>query len=251
MLSRIGASTWPADTGGARTPFALVGRIPRPLAPVASAAIPGLGQLMLHQDRFVAYAALETFVLLQYAKDIHESNVQQSQSRDLALRVARKDFVDPANAPNGPWDYYETLEEYVQSGRYTLVPGAIVPDTTSGTYNAKIWLEARLNHWANPDVPPPTGSAAYNAAIDEYARRATQPQYRWSWINAELERDLYIAQINKRNDAFRHATTDLSIILANHILSMVDAFATIRVQAMESGTHRLGVTTSIPVPRLP
>ncbi len=239
------------DTNPSRAPFTLVSRIPKPLAPVASAVIPGVGQLMLKQDRFVAYAAVEAFVLFQYAKDVHESNVQQSQSRDLALRVARKGFVDSSNAPVGPWDYYETLEHYVQSGKYTLTSGSIVPDTTRGSYNAYVWATARANHWPNPDQPPPVGSPAYTAAIEEYASKAVPAQFAWSWINAELEQNLYVAQINKRNDAFRHATTDLSIILANHILSMVDAFATIRVQAVEAGDHRLGITTSIPLPRLP
>jgi hypothetical protein len=166
---------------------------------------------------------------------------------NLALQVARAPFVSPAAAPAGNWDYYETLEHYVESGKYSLVNGAVVPDTTPQTYNAYIWNLARLNHWANPNQPPPQGSAEYAAAINEYTRRAAKPGFQWSWRDHQLEQDLYREDINHRNDAARRATFDLAIVMANHVLSMVDAFATWRLQSLQGSAQ--GARLSIPMPR--
>lgn len=221
--------------------------VPKPLAPVASAVLPGAGQLVLHQDRFLAYIALEGFLWLQYAKDLHESRDQRNASVDLALRVARAPYVLPAHAPDAGWDYYERLEDYVQSGSYTVIAGKPVPDTTVGSYNAFVWLQARLNHWANPNDPPPVSSPAYQAALAEYAARATQGPFQWSWVGHQLEQDLYRASINKKNDAFRHATSEFGVILANHILSLVDAFATVRIQSIKAGGQAKHVSATVPI----
>jgi hypothetical protein len=102
----------------------------------------------------------------------------------------------------------------------------VQPETDENTYNGAMWALARSNFWPDPGAPPPTTSAEYQHALQFYESRAVPPDYRWSWRNAQLEQDLYRKRINKANDAVRRSTSDLGIILANHVLSAVDAFTT-------------------------
>jgi hypothetical protein len=88
-------------------------------------------------------------------------------------------------------------------------------------------------------------SAAYASSISLYLQRAVLPEFAWSWRNAALEYDLYRRSIQRSNDAYRRARTQLGVLLANHLLSMADAFATIRVRAplsLQRGEWAVGVT---------
>ncbi|MDE3128454.1 MAG: hypothetical protein KGL38_10640 [Gemmatimonadota bacterium] len=223
-------------------------RIPAWSAPIASAILPGAGQAVLGQQRSVAYLALEAFVWLQYFKDQRDWRQQRAAYRDLAATVARSPFT--ANPPLGDWAYYESMEHYLESGVYSVSGSAadVQPETNEGTYNGAMWLLARTNYWPNPAVAPPVSSPEYQSALRFYESRAVRPEYRWSWRNAQLEQDLYRRTINKANDAVRRATSDLGIVLANHVLSMVDAFSTWRLAASRGpgSDYRVGWTVPLP-----
>jgi hypothetical protein len=215
-------------------------------APIASAVLPGAGQVTLHQDRFVGYMAVESYALLQYANDLNEGRRQRRAYRNLAATVARV-FFSPSR-PLGPFAYYERMEHYVESGVYDVNPGdGLQPETDTLTYNGAVWLLARQTFFANPDSMPDSSSASYQSAIAFYERRAVGPDFRWSWRNAQLEQDLFRRTIGRSNDAFRQSVTDLGIIIANHVLSTVDAYVAVRLSrgtsAMGSET---GATVSVP-----
>ena len=216
-------------------------------APVASLLLPGLGQALLHQDRFVAYLALEAWGVLEFANQRQEARRQQDRYRALAADVARA-LYGPS-WPTGSWAYYESMEHYVESGVFDRLPGGDVdPDINADTYNGAMWLLARTTYWSDPNVAPSTESAEYRRAINFYLNRAVRAEYRWSWRNAQLEQDLYVRTIRRSNTAFREARNALGALLANHLLSSVDAFVTLRVEGLEGGASGgFAVRASVPI----
>lgn len=206
-------------------------------APVASLLLPGTGQALLHQDRFVAYLALEAWAVLEFANQRTEGRRQQTRYRALASDVARALYG--TTHPVGSWAYYESMEHYLESGVFDRVPGGDVdPDIDVSTYNGAMWLLARTTYWSNVDVAPSTASAEYRRAMNFYLDRAVRAEYRWSWRNAQLEQDLYIRTIRRSNTSFRGARAALGAVLANHLLSAIDAFVTLRVEGLDGGGGR-------------
>ena len=206
-------------------------------APVASLLLPGLGQAVLRQDRFVAYLAVEAWALLEFANQRTEAGRQQNRYRDLARDVARS-LVGP-RAPVGTWAYYEAMEHYVESGVFDRLPGGDVdPELDVDTHNGAMWLLARQTYWADPAISPPASSVEYRSAYNFYLDRAIRSEYRWSWRNAQLQQDVYVRTIRRSNTAFREARQVLGFVIANHLLSSVDAFVTLRVEGLEGGSGR-------------
>ena len=222
--------------------------VPAWTAPLASAVVPGAGQAVLHQQRSVAYLAVEAFVWLQYFKDRRDWQQQRTAYRDLAAQVARSPFT--GNPAVGAWAYYETMEHFLESGVYSLSGSTtdVQPESDESTYNGAMWLLARRNFWPNPSVAPPVSSPEYQHALQFYESRAVRPEYRWSWRNAQLEQDLYRRTINKANDAVRRMTSDLGVLLANHVLSTVDAFAVLQLRASESARGEFQLEWQLPSP---
>lgn len=203
------------------------------LAPVASAIIPGAGQIMLGNNRSVAYMAVEVLGWWQYRKHVQERAAQEAAFKELARRVARSHF-SPAGG-DGNWTYYEMMRDYVESGDYTTSDnGSIVPPTDTATFNGHVWVDALRTHTSTAD------------ALAQYEQRAVRPDLQWSWKNARLQWDLFSQLTEKRNDANRAAARDLLLVAGNHLLSMVDAFATFRVQVRpaEGGGASLGASIS-------
>ncbi len=204
-------------------------------APVASMLLPGMGQALLHQDRFIAYLALEAWSVLEFSNQRTEARRQQSRYRGLARDVARSLYGQVR--PVGSWAYYESMEHYLESGVFDREPGGNVdPDLDESTYNGAMWLLARTTYWTDPALAPSTESAEYRHAINFYLDRAVRSEYRWTWRNAQLEQDLYIRTIRRSNISFRAARAALGAVLANHVLSAVDAFVTLRVEGLEGGS---------------
>ena len=204
-------------------------------APLASAVVPGSGQAMLGQDRFVGYLALEAYGWMRFVVDRREGERQRESYRRLARRVARAYF--PGAHPDGDFEYYERMQHWVESGVYDLEPGGLVePETDTSTFNGAAWLLARQTFWEDPDEPPPPESSAYRDAMDFYTRRAVRAEYRWSWRNAQLEQDLFARTIARSNSAFRRSIQDVGLLTANHVLSTVDAYVTVRLRRGEAGS---------------
>jgi hypothetical protein len=197
--------------------------------PLASTVLPGAGQALLGQDRFIAYLAVEAFGLLGFVEQNGEARRERERYRGLARDIARSAF--PGNRPVGAWAYYETMEHYIESGVFDRFPGGeFSPEIDQSTANGALWLLARQTYWRSPTVEPDHASAEYRRAIAMYIDRAVRPEYRYSWRNAQLEQDLYRRSIARSNQAYRDATTQVAVLIANHLLSTVDAYVTLRLR---------------------
>jgi hypothetical protein len=199
----------------------------------ASALIPGAGQAMLGVERFVPYAAFETYSWTQYAAHSRASVRERSGYRSLAARVARSAFT--IVLPVGGWEYYERMEHFLESGVYEVVAGGVLdpePDTT--TYNGSVWLLARRTYWTDVNSAPDTSAREWKLAASFYKRRAYDQTYRWSWRNAQLEYDEFRRLIRRSNDSKRKSLQDLGAVIADHLLSTVDAYITVRVRRRPS-----------------
>lgn len=228
----------------------LVGRDSAWWVPLASAAVPGWGQIRLGQDRFVAYLAVEAYSVIGYINDLNALHRERERYVGLARDVARA-FV-PGNYLIGDWDYYEAMEKHLESGVFDRTPGTgqFSPEVDTTTYNGAIWLRARrLSDWPNPNVEPNHSSAVYQAAVSYYVAHAVRPEYRWSWRNAQLEWDLYRQIIRRKNDVGREAGHYLAAIAVNHLLSTIDAFITLRLRGgLGAPRDAYRLSASIPFP---
>jgi hypothetical protein len=229
---------YPADSIPTSVPAPIAGpRASAPTlryAPVASALVPGAGQFMFRDDRFIAYAAVEVLSWWKYIKDSQEQNRQEALFKELARGAARSHFS--TSLPDAGWSYYELMRDWVESGRYSQTPsGPVVPETNDSTYNGTRWQLAQATH-----VNDPAG------ALAEYERIAIKPDFQWSWRNAGFQYDIYKRTTENRNDAAHAAVTDLSIIAANHVLSMVDAFVTFRLQVQTDANGRTRIGARVP-----
>jgi len=197
-------------------------------APVASAVVPGSGQFALRQQRSVAYVVAEAFLLVQYLAAQRDGNRERAAYRDLALNVARKAFAGKAL---GTWDYYERLEQYLESGAYDRIPGgAVDPETDATTYNGARWQLARETYWRDPNSAPPTSSAEYQRALAFYERSAVTDAFRWSWRDAQLQQDVYIQTIRSANRSYQRAVNMLGVVAVNHLASLIDAYVSVRIR---------------------
>ncbi|MBI1808708.1 MAG: hypothetical protein HYR75_02315 [Gemmatimonadetes bacterium] len=213
--------------------------------PLASLVVPGSGQLLLGQPRAIAYAAVEAFTVFGYLNQHSEMVRERNRSQALAHDVARALY--PGSLPVGPWAYYEDMEKYVESGVYTRVPGSVVPETDVSSYNGWLWADVRQRYSVPGNVQTDDGSAAYQKAITEYKARAIRDEYRWTWRNAELEQDVYRQAIRSKNQANRDAMANLRLMAANHLLSMLDAFVTLRLSGrFGANGDDTGFTASLP-----
>ena len=239
-----------AETGPARLWRAVDSTVgATPWAVLASAVVPGTGQALLKQDRLVAYLAVEAYAWARYVADAREGRQARATYRNLASEVARRPFS--ATRPVGDFDYYERMEKFVESGAFDAIPGGDLdpePDTT--TANGAIWLLARQTYWSNPSQAPPRSSAEYGFAEAFYRERAVGSDYRWSWTNARLEYAEFRRTIRRSNNAYRNSLADLGLVIANHALSTVDAFITVRLRRHGDVTgQRFELTGSLPLGR--
>jgi hypothetical protein len=219
-------------------------RVRPEVAPLLSALVPGAGQAVLGQDRSVVYAAVEVFLLIRRVSDARAQTLQERDYRALARQVSRAHFS--ATTPDGDWDYYESMERYLESGAFSLSPTELVPETDTTTFNGSQWRLVQRNHGVDPSAPD-LSSDAYRAALADYASQAAPADFLWSWRNAQLEWDLFRRTINKRNDAAHAVGLDVTLLLANHVLSTVDAFSSYRLRVSPTRTGGTAVSASIPI----
>jgi hypothetical protein len=198
--------------------------------PLASLILPGAGQLLGRQDRGAVYLAAEVFVLSTFVRLNQEARADAERFRALAYEVARRQFV--ATRRDSVFEYYEQMERFTESGRYDADPGpAFVPESDARTYNGSVWLLARRTWWSNPDVPPDPMSLQYINAVLFYQARAVGPAFQWSWRDHALEQGVFRETIRKSDDGFRQAQNQLGLLLANHVVSAVDALISSRLAA--------------------
>jgi hypothetical protein len=195
-------------------------RVKSQLAPVASAIVPGMGQLMQGRHRALAYFAVEVVGWWKLARDVQDRADEVGEFKDLARRIARAHF-DPTG-PDGDWQYYEAMRDNEESGVYTKVPGSVVPEDRLDTFNGKVWDRAL---GTTPDSA---------AALDLYKQQAYKPEMLWSWRNAGFQFDSFVRATELKNNANNAVNADIAVIVLNHVISMIDAYSVFRLE-----THRL------------
>lgn len=212
---------------------------------LASAMLPGGGQLILRQKRAAAYLAVEAAGLVQHFSEKRKGRRERDRYRRIAYTVARAGFSP--DGPRGDWDYYERMGKFVASGAFDGVPGGGVdPETDIETYNGTIWLLARETYWRDAADSPAEATPEYAAALRFYSDRAVRDDMRWSWAGQPEAFQGFRSAIDASNSAFRSATQSAGIVLANHFLSAVDAYVSVnmRIRRMENGS--LSFSASIP-----
>lgn len=211
---------------------------------IASAILPGAGQAMMRQKRSAVYFALEAAGIAYYVTQQREGNRERREYRSLSRNVARAQLSP--TGPDGSWDYYERMEKYVASGAYDRVPGGDVdPETDSETFNGAMWLLARQTYWRDPEVAPSPQSEEYRSALSFYVERAAKPEFLWSWASNAAAYQNYRSAIAGSNSAFRNAEQTVSLVLANHFLSAIDAFASIRMRVRRDGAGTTTLSASL------
>jgi hypothetical protein len=198
--------------------------------PLASLLVPGTGQLLAHQDRGAVYLAAEVYLVSRFLQLDREAMAEAQRFQNLAFDVARRTY--------GPvrrdtiFEYYEQMERFAESGAYDADPGgAFAPETDSVTYNGSVWLLARRTYWEDPNVPPDPTSPQYWKALQFYQARAVGPSFQWSWRDHSLEHEVFRDYIKRSDNAFRRAQNQIGLVLANHVLSAVDALISARLSA--------------------
>lgn len=204
-----------------------------------SAVVPGAGQRALGLERWAVYIAVEAWGWLSYVQHHHQGRVLERQYRDLAWNVARRISVGPRQ--DGPWPYYEAMEHYQASGSLDTNPeqAGVQPETKLDTYNGQVWQLAQELYMPPASTPYSPTSSQYQTALAYYLKNAITPQFAWSWGDDLLEQNLYSSVIHRSDQAYRHAKTLLGLILANHIVSAVDALVVERLRATGAREIRL------------
>jgi hypothetical protein len=199
-------------------------------ASLLSALVPGGGQWLMGRERWIPYAAVEVWAWSQFLQRRSEGRDLQRRYRDLAWLVARR--VSAGTRTEAGWDYYEALNKFRSSGAYDMDPQnpGIQPETNPETFNGSIWVLARaLFLPGDPDTPVDRNSESYQNAIRYYQSRAYRPDLAWNWGGSQLHREEYAYLIRASDENLRRSTTMIGVILANHLLSAVDALVTGRL----------------------
>ncbi len=228
-----------------------------------SAAIPGAGQWFLGQGRWPAYLAVEAWAWLQFLDWRREGHELQGRYRDLAWFVARRVSTGPRTEAG--WDYYEALTKFQSSGAYDsnpLLPG-VQPEEDPATFNGSIWALARDIYLpGDPETPAEEGSEPYEKAFSYYLSRAYAPELAWDWGSNALLQEEYASLIKEADEALRSSTSMIGVILANHLLSAVDALVSGRLGIVGEGeptlefqllpgpyyTHQVALQFRLPAP---
>jgi hypothetical protein len=221
-----------------------------PWSILASAALPGAGQALQGVNRALPYLMVESFSWTGFVWYSTDARRQRDGYRDLAARIARAQFS--ATRPIGDFEYYERMSHYAEAGRYDLTAGGLLePEVDSTTWNGAVWLLARSTYWADPGVRPDTASVEWKRAIAFYQERAYDQTFRWSWTGAPQEYQRFRDLIGRSNDAHRKSLQVLGLVIANHVLSAIDAYIVVRIrQRSAPGGNSYWLEGSLPMNRL-
>lgn len=228
-----------------------------------SALLPGLGQRTMGQDRWIAYLAGEAWAWIQFFQRRREGHSLQRRYRELAWLVARR--VSSGPRVDGNFEYYEAMTQFPSSGAFDADPDitGVQPEDDPDTFNGSIWILARQIFFLDdPEQPAGEDSDQYQDALRYYRSRAYTPDFAWNWGTNTLQQGEFTGLIRSSDENLRRSTTMIGVILANHLLSAVDALVSGRLGQVGSGSptvqlhlipgpfhqHTLFLTLRIPSP---
>lgn len=194
------------------------------LATALSAVVPGAGQHYLGQKRAWAYLVLEAVGIYAWTDRRSAGADLRDRYRDFAWEEAR---IQGSARRDGDFDYYETMSNWQRSGSFDtdLTMTGIQPETEMGTFNASIWSLASRLFLGAPGAPD---QAAMDRALEYYAERAYPTDQLWDWDASPGGKDRFGELITDSDDRFRQATNVLGAVIANHVVSAIDAFVSAR-----------------------
>ncbi len=189
------------------------------------------------------YLALETWAWISYANQQSRGRALERRYRDLAWQVARR--VCPGVRRDTAFAYYEAMADFHESGAFDMNEGVsgIQPESRQQTYNGQQWVRAKALFLRGFEAPP--GSPEYNRAIEYYSVHAIPAGYCWSWGDSNLEQDAFNRLIDQSDGALRAATRTLGLILANHVVSAIDALISARLQALARSDMRIKIGSAL------
>ena len=128
------------------------------------------------------------------------------------------------------FEYFEQMAKFVESGLFDANPApGLQPPTGERTFNGRIWALARRTFFPSTNAPSDPTSPAYQRALAFYEHRVIGLNFAWSWVGAEFQQDEFTRAIARRNVAARRRSAALGFLLANHMLSALDAFVSRRL----------------------
>ena len=198
-----------------------------------SAIVPGLGQQRLGKKRWLAYVAVEAASWIAFWHARGSAGDRRVEYRDLAWDVGRS-FT--GSRVDGDFPYYEAMEKFELSGAFdtdAAAPG-VQPQMDPSTFNGRAWSLATEIHFP-PGANPLPGDPEYAAALADYQGRAYDQQFEWSWAGQSAAWAEYQDLIDSSDRQFRRASQLLGVVIANHLLSGIDAFVTARIQGSIGG----------------
>jgi hypothetical protein len=127
------------------------------------------------------------------------------------------------------------MRDYLESGDFSKTEtGPVTPETDTVTFNGHLWqLLLRT-------------SPSQEDALAKYVGAAYGRDFQWSWRNAQLQYGLFVQATEKRNDANRAVNRDVAVIVLNHLISMVDAFAAYRLEVRPEPHGRTALSVGVP-----
>jgi len=272
-LSSVLVQSEEEDSSGMGKASASVDKTPIPVyRPVLlSAALPGAGQIYRGQKRGFAYIAAEVVSVTTWAFFRNEGNNNRDEYIDFARVHSREtvathdpwwgliqDRIHPELV--GDWDYYEHMSQYRRSGRYDRdlnndysLTGNLAdldPEIEyTDSFNNRQWRIARINYFESDPENPDNyfGTQADTlAAKDFYAKTAVTEAFAWDWGPPEefgtANQNEFSRIIDDADSAFRRASFSLGILLANHVISTIDAYISAKsYNSKIGGTDGLGI----------
>ncbi len=221
----------------------LAPRAPQPepgVALAASALVPGAGQWLLGNDRWVPYIAVELWGWITFLNRRSDARSLARDYRDLAWFVARR--VSVGDRRDTIFEYYETMTHFAASGTWDADPEApgVQPEFDQTTFNGDLWALARSLYFPGGINYQP-GTGPYQRALAYYLQNAIPPSFTWAWGDSFLEQQSFRELIRRSDEAYRTSTQILGLILANHVVSAVDALVIGRLQGGRSDSRlRIG-----------
>lgn len=181
----------------------------------------------MDQRRGWAYLAIEGLAWTLHLHERSEGGELRDAYRDLAWTTAR--LLAGGNRVDPDFSYFERLAQWRRSGAWDVAPGVagVQPEEDASTYNGMIWRRAgdiflRGDSDAAPSTP------GYGAALAYYEERAYGPSLLWDWTDKEADLERYRGLIDDSDTRLRRATHALGAVLANHVLSGIDAWISSR-----------------------